>query len=302
MKKNNSQLNQNLNAFEILTLKGETVCVIANKGETSFEVDGKKYILKTVELAPDCQPLPEKLTKFLKDEITEKESEKLKNEFFQKDFSFYVLSIIPTQKEKTQDIVSYLNAVSKDEDLTLDLDCGTIVYLKKYSPDDDYTSATEFAKVLFDNIKEELKSEFKINVGGKIKKFSEFKETYQRSLFAHKFGQLLNSNENIYPYNEYAVTKMLSEIPKDILFNHLTTLIDRKNLKILSDIESMETADTFLKNSLNISETARDMFLHRNTLIYRLDKIETSTGLNIRSFNDAVTFRLISILHKLSNE
>jgi len=89
---------------------------------------------------------------------------------------------------------------------------------------------------------------------------------------------------------------------KQSLFNHLITLIDKKSLEILNDNESMETAEVFFKNSLNISETARIMFLHRNTLIYRLDKIEKATGLNIKHFNDAVTFRLISILHKLSNE
>ena len=55
----------------------------------------------------------------------------------------------------------------------------------------------------------------------------------------------------------------------------------------------------FLQNSLNVSETSRNLFMHRNTLMYRLDKIERMTGLNLRKFSDAVTFRLITILGKL---
>ena len=62
---------------------------------------------------------------------------------------------------------------------------------------------------------------------------------------------------------------------------------------------AINTAEEFLENSLNVSETSRKLYLHRNTLTYRLDKIERATGLNIRKFSDAVTFRLITILSKL---
>ena len=61
----------------------------------------------------------------------------------------------------------------------------------------------------------------------------------------------------------------------------------------------LNTAEEFLESSLNTSETSRKLYLHRNTLTYRLDKIEKATGLNIRKFSDAVTFRLITVLAKL---
>ena len=61
----------------------------------------------------------------------------------------------------------------------------------------------------------------------------------------------------------------------------------------------VNTAEEFLERSLNVSETSRTLYMHRNTLMYRLDKIERVTGLNLRKFSDAVTFRLIPILNKL---
>ena len=75
---------------------------------------------------------------------------------------------------------------------------------------------------------------------------------------------------------------------------------DLKNfVKIFEDRELMSTLFALFENDLNVSGTARALFMHRNTLMYRLDKIERVTGLNLRKFSDAVTFRLITILNKL---
>ena len=108
--------------------------------------------------------------------------------------------------------------------------------------------------------------------------------------------------EKIYSYKEYVMIKMLSEIPEESLSSYVGTVLDRDGRQILDDPELMETAEQFLKNSLNISETSRSMYMHRNTLIYRLDKIENATGLNLRHFNDAVVFHLLTILKKLAKK
>ena len=88
-------------------------------------------------------------------------------------------------------------------------------------------------------------------------------------------------------------------MPKNKLNSYLNLLLDGKSGEVLSDEEILSTAQTFLDNNLNVSETSRKMFLHRNTLNYRLEKIEKTTGLDIRNFSDAMTFRLITILSKL---
>jgi carbohydrate diacid regulator len=76
-------------------------------------------------------------------------------------------------------------------------------------------------------------------------------------------------------------------------------LMDAEAKVLFADEDMINTAEEFLENSLNVSETSRKLFMHRNTLTYRLDKIEKMTGLNIRKFSDAVTFRYITILNKL---
>jgi carbohydrate diacid regulator len=92
---------------------------------------------------------------------------------------------------------------------------------------------------------------------------------------------------------------MLEDLPKYKLNENLAILLDAGAKEIFTDEEMLNTAEEFLENSLNVSETSRKLYLHRNTLTYRLDKIEKATGLNIRKFSDAVTFRLITILSGL---
>ena len=93
---------------------------------------------------------------------------------------------------------------------------------------------------------------------------------------------------------------MLEDLPKYKLNEYLELLMDEKARDIFGDEEMIATAEEFLEANLNVSETSRKIYLHRNTLMYRLDKIEKATGLNVRKFSDAVTFRLITILSRLA--
>ena len=89
------------------------------------------------------------------------------------------------------------------------------------------------------------------------------------------------------------------DIPEGKLGDYLSVLLDNEAKELMRDEEMINTAEEFLENSLNVSETSRNLYMHRNTLMYRLDKIERIMGLNLRKFSDAVTFRIITILYKL---
>ena len=93
--------------------------------------------------------------------------------------------------------------------------------------------------------------------------------------------------------------RMLEDFPESKLISYLSELTDENSKEIFEDEEMLNTAETFLQNSLNVSETSRNLYMHRNTLLYRLDKIEKATGFNLRSFSDAVSFRVLTLLHKL---
>ena len=95
------------------------------------------------------------------------------------------------------------------------------------------------------------------------------------------------------------LVKMLEDASESKLIQYLSELMDDETQEILEEEEMVTTAEEFLRCSLNVSETSRNLYMHRNTLLYRLDKIEKATGLNIRLFPDAVSFRVLTILYKL---
>ena len=232
-------------------------------------------------------------------ELNKLQLEALRSGYSDKSFNYYVLSLIVKPPSKIGDVISLLQTVSDNDDVITQMDGKTIVYIKKCGGSDEYSSANDFAYVLHENIIEELRVDVKINVGGTVHCFDDLLDAYKNSLFAYSFGSMLDPRSSVYSYKEYVMVKILSDIPKDSLTEYFDILLDKSSLDILKDEELMNTADVFMKNSLNISETSRSMYMHRNTLIYRLDKIENATGLNIRHFSDALTFRLITMLNKL---
>lgn len=90
---------------------------------------------------------------------------------------------------------------------------------------------------------------------------------------------------------------LFDKVPKTYLEQLKNYLIDESVLEILKDSELMNCVESFFLNNLNISETSRNSFLHRNTLVYRIDKIYKATGFNIKNFNDAVTFKLLLMIY-----
>jgi carbohydrate diacid regulator len=164
---------------------------------------------------------------------------------------------------------------------------------------DEFQSSTQYAEFLKQSIYEETGALVRIANGGTVKTIADLSTSFTQAMTAVRMCAAINSRGEIHSFKEYMLIKMLEDLPKYKLNEYLETLLDPSAREIFNDDEMTNTAEEFLENSLNVSETARKLYLHRNTLTYRLDKIEKATGLNIRKFSDAVTSRLITILSKL---
>lgn len=271
----------------------------ANEISRNYAVMVQALIVSVMTATKTSVDTNERFKMLLSGELSAVQVSALKSTLSDKPFNYYMLTIMTNQQKMTE-LKDFLQTVSDKDDIIVPYDDKTICYLRKCGLDDEYQSASDFANILYDNIKEELRIVITISVGGTIHNFDELVPVFGHSLFAYNFGKIMEPNNNIYSYKEYIMIKLLSDIPKSTLIQYLDTLIDKNSIDIFCDSELMDTAEVFLKNSLNISETSRGMYMHRNTLIYRLDKIENATGLNIRHFNDALIFRLTTILHKLT--
>lgn len=299
------------NTKEIIQPENERITVLPLTGAiVVLAGDGEAYknyaaLIRTAAEKNATEPkkektLTERLRLYLLGEADDEEAAQLQEKYAGM-FDSYVLTVVTDSAAKRNELIDFLETMRERGDLIVPYDPHAVVFIKQGGGEDEYQSATDFAYTLYDSIKEELRINIVINVGGTVHSFQDVAAYFNRCRLAYRFGQLLAPNERVYSYKEFILVKMLSDIPAESLKKYLDTLSDRDSAEILGDNELMFTAREFLKNSLNISETSRSMYMHRNTLIYRLDKIEKATGLNLRHFNDAVAFHLLTVLNELVN-
>lgn len=209
--------------------------------------------------------------------------------------------IITVPQNKQDDVIEILNAyASGGDDCALKLD-DTHCVLVKFSDEaaSEYRSFTEYAEFLHRTVYEETGIETVFAIGGTVKTVADLSSSFSQASSAQRMSNSVKTGGSVYSFKDFVLIKMLEDLPKYKLNEYLELLTESSAREIFSDSEMTDTAEEFLENSLNVSETSRKLFLHRNTLTYRLDKIERATGLNIRKFSDAVIFRLITVLSKL---
>lgn len=178
-----------------------------------------------------------------------------------------------------------------------DRNCALVKFLGE--EDDEYRSVIDYTDFLVQSLQEELGVVVTAGIGSCVKSLKDAPVSYLQASSALRYAEAFSGDGGVHSYKEYMLVKMLEDVPEYKLSEYLSELVDERSKEIFDDEEMLLTAEEFLQNSLNVSETSRKLYMHRNTLLYRLDKIEKASGLNIREFPQAVSFRVLTILHKL---
>lgn len=214
------------------------------------------------------------------------------------DTDCYAVELVPERllRESGRHVARCLEG---SQDLCAVMEGGRIAVVKfAYETD---VPPMEFAQFLVQTLYEELGVRAQAGVGSHVRSFSEISRSYLEAETAVRMSSAFKSKGEVHSYREYLLVKLLEEIPRARLQEYTESFGEAYREDVFGGGELADTAEAFLENSLNLSETARTLFMHRNTLAYRLDKIEQATGLDIRKFSDAVTFRVMTILYKLNH-
>lgn len=196
------------------------------------------------------------------------------------------------------DVATYYSALDVCFVLKLDnSECALVKYCDNDSG--EYRSKTEFAEFLSQSIMEEKCVYTDIFIGGTVEKISDLAASYAQATDTKRMSKALGYERGIHSFKEFMLLHALEELPENKISEFHKMLTDYSDKDIFEDSEMVLTAEAFLQNNLNVSETSRKLYVHRNTLTYRLDKIEKETGLDLRKFSDAVTFRVITLLKSL---
>ena len=211
-----------------------------------------------------------------------------------------VFHIVQTDSDRAYDLLKDITPL-QEKDVLVDMDRHTVVLLKDVSEEDDLDELTQFAQALQETLMEETAHQMTIGIGRSRHTIEELRESYMEARRAIEVGRIFKPEESIFLYTRLILERFLMELPQDISAYYHGLLFNRKNQRLFNE-EMLYTIDMFFKKDLNLSDTARQLYIHRNTLVYRLDKVQKQIGLDLRSFEDAVTFKILMELKKVGGE
>lgn len=177
------------------------------------------------------------------------------------------------------------------KDVVTSVDETHIIYIKTLSKEDTYEDVNRLAKTLVDTLSMEAMVHVRVAYGTIIDELKDVSKCYKEASMALDVGRIFYAHKDVLAYNELGIGRLIYQLPYSLCEMFLKEVFRGDALNQF-DKETLATVNAFFENDLNISETARQMYLHRNTLGYRLDKIQKTTGLDVKKFDDALTFKI----------
>lgn len=188
-----------------------------------------------------------------------------------------------------------------DGDVLVEIDRHMVALLKDMSNVEDPDDLTQFAQALQETLMSETAHQMSVGLGEPRHNLSSLGESYREARRAMEVGRIFQPTSNIHVFRRLMLERFLTELPRDISAYYHSLLFNRKTARLFNE-EMLYTIEMFFKKDLNLSDTARQLYIHRNTLVYRLDKVQRQIGLDLRKFEDAVTFKILMELKKCGSE
>ena len=216
------------------------------------------------------------------------------------DRTVMLFHIVQTENECAYDLLRDITPV-QDKDVLLNMDRHTVVLIKEMTDVETIDDLHQFAQALQETLMGETAHQMTVGIGKMRRTIDELRDSYNEARRAIEVGRIFKPEESIYIYSRLILERFLMELPQDISAYYHGLLFNRKNQRLFNE-EMLYTIEMFFKKDLNLSDTARQLYIHRNTLVYRLDKVQRQTGLDLRSFDDAITFKILMELKKVSGD
>ncbi|MBQ8971471.1 MAG: helix-turn-helix domain-containing protein [Clostridia bacterium] len=190
-----------------------------------------------------------------------------------------------------------LNVIDPDTDLVAEVGRHSIAILKSVPEEDNFEMLEEYARAIESTFLSETGKDVFIGISEPHEELIDIPEAYEESRGAINVGRMYHSNRTIFVYRNLLLERFLKEVSPEMSSTYNSMIFNRKTARLFNE-EMVHTIETFFDNSLNLSETARKLYIHRNTLVYRLEKVQRAIGLDLRNFDDAVTFKMMMLLGK----
>ncbi len=203
-----------------------------------------------------------------------------------------IVYVIEIPSDKTEETVVVLkSAFPKDGDYVVNVDDKNVLLIHTMGVDEDFENIEDVAKCIEEILNTEMLIKIRVAYGAVVEDIRQLSQSYKEAKMALDVGAIFYSDKTIMAYNSLGIGRLIYQLPvnlceifvKEVFGEELPTEVDE---------EVISTVNAFLDNNFNVSETARQLYIHRNTLGYRIEKLKQATGLDVREFNDALTFRI----------
>ena len=207
-----------------------------------------------------------------------------------------VAFVIDTGNKSTDYVMELVKNLSdlKAGDFVTTVDEHSVVLVKDVSnlTEDREEELEDIAKSLVDSIHMEAMVKVRVGYGNVVAQIPDISSSFQEAKMALQVGRIFYAEKDTISYSKLGIGRLIYQLPMSLCDMFIKEVFGDTIPEILDDEEAMSTIGKFFENNLNISETARQLYVHRNTLVYRLERIEKAIGLDIRKFDDAMTFRI----------
>ncbi len=196
----------------------------------------------------------------------------------------------------TVDVLSGM-FTDKLQDFVLSINESDVAVVKQISATSTAEDLEKIAASMEETLKNELRIKTVIGIGTIAERLRELADSYKEAQTAIEVGKVFDTEKSIMHYENLGIGRLIYQLPTTLCEIFLSEVFKKNSIDSL-DQETLFTINKFFENNLNVSETSRKLFVHRNTLVYRLEKIKKLTGLDLRQFDHAIVFKVALMVRK----
>ena len=210
-----------------------------------------------------------------------------------------VVFLVETNREKDGNELEKIRGLfgGKSKDFVTAVDEKNIIVVKELGENETYDDLKKTADVIINLFRSDANCNVHIAYGTIVNELKEVSRSYKEARMALDVGKIFFEDQDVIAYSQLGIGRLIYQLPIPLCKMFIKEIFDGKSPDEFDD-EILTTINKFFENNLNVSETSRQLYIHRNTLVYRLDKLQKSTGLDLRVFEDAITFKIALMVVK----
>lgn len=204
-----------------------------------------------------------------------------------------IVYLVETRVEKDNGATEMLKSLfsSQNGDYITAVDEKNIILIKAVEKDESPEALEQTANMIVDMMNSEAMMKVRVSYGTVVRELREVSKSYKEAMMAMDVGRIFYAEKNVIAYSTLGIGRLIYQLPVNLCRIFIEEIFGGNQVYDIDD-ETLTTINKFFENNLNVSETSRQLFIHRNTLVYRIEKLQKATGLDIRTFEDAMTFKI----------